>query len=69
VAWPRALLRPHVADSRRALRSIIFIFKIALIAPGAFPGSAMSSCTSLGTTCQDTPNLSFSQPHCCAFSS
>jgi hypothetical protein len=33
------------------------------------PGSLTSSGRMVGTTCQESPNLSFSQPHCCALGS
>jgi hypothetical protein len=51
--------------------SSLFIFRTAAIARFA-PADAESlsiSAMPRGTTCQDTPNLSLSQPHCWAFGS
>jgi hypothetical protein len=47
-----------------AARSSFFIFIKAFITRADFAGSgsAIMRGTALGTTCQDRPNLSFSQP-------
>lgn len=49
--------------------SSFFIFIIAFIARSAFAvsGSVNISGNTVGTICHDTPYLSLSQPHCCAF--
>src|SRR5687767_7319645 len=51
--------------------SIFFIWRIACITLWDFSisGSLIISIKTLGTICQDTPNLSLSQLHICAFSS
>src|SRR5262249_51956566 len=52
---------------RNVSMSIFFICRRASMAPSAVCQSTLPM--SSGTTCQDKPNLSFSQPHCCAFGS
>ncbi len=49
--------------------SSFFILSTAVITLSAFDGSVISFGTTVGTICHEQPNLSFSQPHCCAFSS
>jgi hypothetical protein len=47
--------------------SIFFICSIAFMTREDFSASASwsISASTVGTTCQDTPYLSLSQPHCC----
>ena len=51
--------------------SSFFIFRAAAIArfAPADAGPLSNSAMPRGTTCQDTPNWSLSQPHCWAFGS
>jgi len=48
--------------------SIRFMVSIACMARCALAvsGSVISASRRLGTICQDSPNLSFTQPHCSA---
>ena len=56
--------QPAAAASRSAMM-IFFIWNSACPTRPATSGSAElnSSVNRVGTTCQETPNLSFSQPH------
>src|SRR4029077_887095 len=53
------------------LMSSFFICSNAFITLSDFSAflSCIISAKTTGTICQETPYLSFSQPHCCAFSS
>ena len=48
--------------------SIFFIWNMACVARAAFAasGSVIMSISGFGTTCQETPNLSLSQPQGCS---
>ena len=61
-----AAVSPSAARSIPAMSSF-FIFSIACIARSLrLVGIRISSSSASGTTCQDRPNLSLTQPHCCA---
>jgi len=63
----RRVSRPQAR--RAAAISIFFIWNMASVARFAFAasGSVTMSMSSVGTTCQETPNLSLSQPQGCSW--